>query len=98
MHQQGDGRLSKSIWAHEPILTAERKVWRAVLGQAIEDAEMTAMDGEIGPEPLESSLARQYLRADNFQEAEHLKLVCDFADVPADRVILWARQRYPLAA
>jgi hypothetical protein len=90
--------MSKSIWAREPILTPERKVWRAVLSQALEDAEMMPIGDQTGPEPFESSMARQYLRADNFEQAEHLKLVCDFADVPADRVILWARQRYPLAA
>src|SRR5260370_9456218 len=98
MHQEGEGRMSKSIWAHEPILTPERKLWRAVLGQAFEDAEMTPIGDQAGPEPFESSMACQYLRADNFEEAEHLKLVCDFADLPAHRVILWARQRYPLAA
>jgi hypothetical protein len=92
MHHEGDGRMSKSIWAHEPILTSERKLWRAVLVQAFVDAEMTPIGDETGWKPFES--ARQYLRADNFEEAEHLKLVCDFADVPADRVILWARQRY----
>jgi hypothetical protein len=90
--------MSKSIWAHEPILTPERKLWRAVLSQALEDAEMMPIGDQTASEPFESSGARQYLRADNFEEAEHLKLVCDFADVPADRVILWARQRYPLAA
>ncbi len=25
MHHHSDGRRSKSIWAHEPILTPERK-------------------------------------------------------------------------
>jgi hypothetical protein len=90
--------MSKSIWAHETILTPERKLWRAVLGQAFEDAEMMPIDDETESEPFESWRARQYLRADNFEEAEHLKLVCDFADVPGDRVILWARQRYPIAA
>jgi hypothetical protein len=89
--------MSKSIWAHEPILTPERRVWRAVLSQAIEDAEMTPAADETGSEPVESSEARQYLRADDLEQVEHLKLVCDFADVPADRVVLWARQRYPAA-
>jgi len=95
MHREGDGRLSKSIWAHEPILTPEKKVWRAVLTQAYEDAEMTPVDGEAGGEPLEASRARRYLRADSPFEAADLKLVCDFADLPADRVILWARRQYP---
>jgi len=34
MHYGGDGRMSKSIWAHEPIITPELKLWRAVLEQA----------------------------------------------------------------
>lgn len=76
----------------------ERSLWRAVLVQAFEDAEMTPNGDENGSEPFESSRARQYLRADNFKEAEHLHLVCEFADIPADRVISWARERYPLAA
>jgi hypothetical protein len=86
--------MSKSIWAHEPILTPERRVWRAVLSQAVEDAEITPVDDENEVEPSTSLLARRYLRADDLEEAEHLNLVCDFADVPADRMILWARRRY----
>ncbi len=97
MHREGDGRFSKSIWAHEPILTPEKRVWRAVLTQALEDAESTPIDGETGAEPLEASRARRYLRADSPFEAADLKLVCDFADLPADRVFLWARRQYPLA-
>jgi hypothetical protein len=76
----------------------ERSLWRAVLAQAFEDAETAANSDESGSEPFESSRARQYLRADNFKEAEHLHLVCEFADISADRVISWARERYPLAA
>jgi hypothetical protein len=95
MHYGGDGRRSKPIWAHEPILTPERRVWRAVVYQAFEDAEMTPVDGEAAAEPLEASRARCYLRADSPFEAADLKLVCDFADLPADRVVLWARRSYP---
>jgi hypothetical protein len=94
MGRNGDGRFSKSIWAHEPILTPEKKVWRAVLTQAFEDAEMTPLDGEAAAEPMEASMARCYLRADSPFEAADLKLVCDFADLPADRVILSARRKY----
>ena len=102
MLQAGNQHTKPSIWVHQPILTPERKVWRAVLTQAIDDAEL-ALDGsefgaETAAEPSAASRARDYLRADNLQEAEHLKLVCDFADVPMDRVVLWARRRYPLAA
>ena len=94
MHYGGDGRRSKSIWAHEPILTPERKLWRAVLTQAFEDAEMTPIEGEPGAEPMEASQARCYLRGDSPFEAADLKLVCDFAELPADRVILSARRKY----
>ena len=96
MHREGDGRLSKSIWAHVPVVTPEKKVWRAVLTQAMEDAEMTPVGDETAVEPLEASRARRYLRADSPFEAEGLKLVCDFADLPADRVFLWARRQYSL--
>src|SRR5260370_10623437 len=98
MHRQGDGRLSKSIWAHIPILTPEKKVWGAVLTQAMEDAEMTPVGGETALQPLEASRARRYLRADSPFEAEDLKLVCDFADLPPDRVFLWARRQFPVVA
>ncbi len=98
MLQAGNQHTKASIWTHEPILTPEKKVWRAVLTQAFEDAEMAPNGDESGSEPFESWRARQYLRADNPKEAEHLKLVCEFAEIPADRVISWARQRYPLAA
>jgi hypothetical protein len=92
MHYGGDGRRSKSIWAHEPILTTERKLWRAVLEQAYADAEMPLPAD--GSELMESTLARRFLRADGASEAADLELVCDFADVPMDRLVLWARRRY----
>ena len=96
MHYGGDGRRSKSIWAHEPLITPERKLWRAVLEQAYVDAELSlSLDGA---EPLERARARAFLRADSSEEEAALDLVCGFADVPADRVIRWARRRYPLAA
>ncbi|HET8923827.1 MAG TPA: hypothetical protein VFN26_12640 [Candidatus Acidoferrum sp.] len=76
----------------------ERKLWRAVLLQAYEDAEMTPVGDGSPLEPFECTRARRYLRADSSHEAENLKLVCDFADIPADRVYLWARRRYPIAA
>jgi hypothetical protein len=75
---------------------SERRLWRAVLEQAYEDAEMLALDGSVGTEPFECSQARRYLRADSPFEIDDLRLVCDFAAVPADRVFLWARRRYPL--
>ncbi len=76
----------------------ERSLWRAVLEQAYEDAEMLAPEDGTAAEPLECARARRFLRADSSYEKENLELVCEFADVPADRVYLWARQRYPLAA
>jgi hypothetical protein len=98
MSGAGNGRFEKSIWANEPILTIERKLWRAVLEQAYEDAEAIEVgDGSV-LEPIECTQARRYLRADSDLEREDLSLVCDFAAVPADRVYLWARQRYPVAA
>src|SRR5258708_17474940 len=97
MHHDGDGRLSKSIWAHEPILTPERKLWRAVLTQALEDAEMTPVGDEAEGEPLEAPRARRDLRADSAFEAQDLKLVCDVAQMPADRIFLWPPPHHPRA-
>ena len=78
---------------------AERKLWRAVLGQAYEDAEGIPKADEISEEqPLEASRARRYLRADSSFEAANLAMVCEFAGLPADRIISWARRSYPLAA
>jgi hypothetical protein len=97
MHREGEGRRSKSIWAHEPVLTPARKVWRAVLEQAYADAELPNCD-ETGFEPVARIQARRYLRGDSKHEQANLSLVCEFADIPLDRVIPWARKRYPLAA
>src|SRR6267378_1002065 len=36
--------------------------------------------------------------ADSSFEAANLAMVCEFAELPADRIILWARQRFALAA
>ena len=71
--------------------------------QAYDDAELAthelaASEGADNFEPVERLRARAYLRADTCHEAQHLKLVCEFADLPADRVYLWARRQYPLAA
>ena len=86
------------IWAHDPILTTERRLWRGVLEQAYADAELP-----LGVEAedelfIDQDRARRFLRADTVYEEEGLKLVCDFADVPFDRVVLWAKKRYALAA
>jgi hypothetical protein len=78
------------------VSASERKLWRAVLEQAYEDAELHSIGDEAGTEPFESVRARRYLRAESPFEDENLKLVCEFADVPADRVVLWARQHYPV--
>ena len=87
----------------ETFLTSDRKLWRAVLEQAYADAEQPAcLDAVAGEgaafEPHERLQARRYLRADSAYERANLGLVCEFADVPLDRVISWARRRYPVAA
>jgi hypothetical protein len=98
MHHEGDGRSSKSIWAHEPILTPERKLWRAVLQLACAEAELPLGLEEDDELFIEQDRARRFLRADTPYEEEGLRLVCDFAEIPFDRMVLWARKRYPLAA
>ena len=87
---------SYSDHTRDPVLTAERKVWRAVLEQAREDAELPLFADRT--EPVERISARQYLRADTAEDKEDLELVCDFAEIALDRVVVWARNRYPLAA
>ena len=80
------------------MLLPENKLWRAVLEQAYEDAEMWANCPESVPSPGERIKARRYLRADSSHEATGLATVCEYADLPADRVVLWARRRYHFAA
>jgi hypothetical protein len=94
MGKPGDGRYEKSLCPQEPILTPERKLWRAVLVLAYEEAEMPADCGSPG----ERAKARAYLRAQSPFEAADLALVCDFAELPLDRLVSWARRRYDLAA
>jgi hypothetical protein len=78
---------------------SERKLWRAVLEQAYEDAESCAsIEGELAFESAECFKARRYLRADSDFEFAELQLVSEFADVPHDRIISWARRRYAAAA
>lgn len=86
-------RVSPTMFVRH-ILTPERKLWRAVLQQACADASVSAeCDPEV--EPATRAIARRFLRAASPCEAEILALVCDFADVPYDRVVRWARQCFP---
>ena len=78
------------------MLTPENRLWRAVLQQAYDDAELPE-DLANDFEPALRIQARGYLRADSGFAAA-LKLICDYADVPADRVVLWARRHYRIAA
>jgi hypothetical protein len=84
---------------HDPLLTPENRLWRAVLEQAYTDAESgcEALDesDDQGYGPPLRIRARFYLRGDNKQEAASLSMVCGFAEVPADRVLNWARRNYP---
>ena len=87
---------------HDPLLTPENRLWRAVLEQAYVDAESGAdLDDRDADDdasgPPERSRARHYLRGENKQEAAALTMVCGFAEVPADRVLNWARRNYPQA-
>jgi hypothetical protein len=83
---------------HDPLLTPENKLWRAVLEQAYVDAESGCgrnPDAEIGDDSHEKRRARCYLRGDSKQDAASLTMVCEFAEIPADRVLSWARRNYP---
>jgi hypothetical protein len=86
---------------HNPLLTAENRLWRAVLEQAYVDAESgpdagdAQADDDAGDGSHECIRARCYLRGDSKPDAAALTSVCDFAEVPADRVLNWARRNYP---
>ena len=92
------GHPPSSLWISDPVLTPERRVWRGVLEQAYLDAELSLGVEEDDELFIEQERARRFLRADTPSEEDELKLVCDFAAIPFDRVVLWARKRYPLAA
>jgi hypothetical protein len=103
MLHAGNQDRKPSVWSHQPVLTPERKLWRAVLMQAYDDAELAnpelvGSEGIDNFESVERLRARAYLRADTRHQAANLRLVCEFADLPADRIYLWARRKYPLAA
>ena len=89
---------SAELWISEPVMTPERRLWRGVLEQAYADAELPLGVDEADELFIDQDRARRFLRADTISEGEELKLVCDFAAIPYDRVVLWARKRYPLAA
>jgi hypothetical protein len=89
-------KTNSAIWYDPPVITPERKLWRAVLGQAYADAQQPLFAD--GSEPFDRTCARGFLRADEPPEEAILRLVCEFAAVPSDRVVLWARKQYPLAA
>jgi hypothetical protein len=77
------------------MLTPEQKLWRAVLGQAYVDAEPAPDELEIaGFVPPKRAKAQRFLRADTPHDAEILEVICDFAEVPCECVVLWARERY----
>lgn len=84
---------------HDPVLTAEHRLWRAVLEQAYVDAEcgpdVTDARTDDGDRSQECLRARCYLRGDSKPDAAALVAVCSFAEVPADRVLTWARRNYP---
>lgn len=86
---------------HDPVLTAEHRLWRAVLEQAYVDAETgpdasdAQADDDSGDGSHECLRARCYLRGDSKPDAAALDAVCSFAEVPADRVLNWARRNYP---
>ena len=84
---------------HDPLLTPENRLWRAVLEQAYADAESgygcdTGNDDDYDG-PAERLRARCYLRGDSKPDAAALILVCGFAEIPADRLLNWARRNYP---
>ncbi|HMD40707.1 MAG TPA: hypothetical protein VKH15_15590 [Candidatus Acidoferrum sp.] len=96
MSPAGNASNGTSMYMREAVLTPERRIWRAVLGQAYADAELTIWPD--GSEPNARVFARSFLRADSLDDKAGLCLVCELADVPVDRVVLWARRQYSVAA
>lgn len=78
-------RTNAELFAQIPVLTPERRIWRAVLEQAYLDAHLPLEPD--GSEPVERTVARTFLCTDS----PELRLVCDYAEIPRDRVLLWAR-------
>ena len=95
MSGTSSGPFRKSIFAEEPVLTPERRLWRAVLEQAYLDAEM--LPEAFVLDEREPARAQHYLRAD-VPERECLTLVCCYAEIPFDRLVCWARKRYTVVA
>jgi len=76
------------------MVDVERSLWRAVLAQAFDDAEMVRNEEGVVASPFQARQARLYLRADDPKEVENLETVCGYAEIPSDRLIFWARGRY----
>ena len=89
-------KSNSAIWSDPPVPTPERKLWRAVLGQAYADAQLLSC--VEGKESIARASARAFLRADGQIDQVLLKDICESAAIPFDRVVLWARGQYPLAA
>lgn len=85
---------SSELWTSDPILTPERRLWRGVLNQAYADAELPVGVESEDDLFIEQTRARRFLRADTPGEKEELRLVCDYAEVPFDRLVRWARKHY----
>lgn len=85
-------RTNAELFAQIPVLTPERRIWRAVLEQAYFDAHLP-LEAD-GSEPVERTVARAFLSTDS----PELRLVCEYAEIPRDRVIVWARGHFSLAA
>jgi len=83
---------SSGLWTSDPVLTDQRRLWRGVLEQAYADAELLLGVESEDELFIEQIRARRFLRADTPGEKEELRLVCDYADVPFDRVVHWARK------
>lgn len=67
------------------IMIPEMMLWKKVLEQAYHDALGRGRD---------ASLAQSWLRGDTQEQRFDLVLVCDFADVPLDRMISWAQRKW----
>ena len=88
-----NSRTPAPIWVHEPIITPELKVWRAVLEQAYQDAELSGYPEADSAESSECTKARRYLRADSLHEVTQ---VAGVASIVAGVVL--SLHHWPVAA
>src|SRR5207248_11605783 len=88
------GRWSKSIYAREPLRTAETRLWRGVLEQAYADAELS-LEVECDDDLCSVQIrARRFRRADTPGEKPGSRLVCGYDGVSIELALTGSTKHY----